>query len=144
MLAEANKAIVREFLALWQRRDFEGMARFWSPKMVHYARTGTYGPEEVFQLMSGFTAAFPDLEFEIEAILADGDLVSTRMTARGTHVYDFMGIVANGKRITASVMGMVRIDDGKIVEHWSIMDELHLLQQLGLVPDQYLSVMAPT
>ena len=142
MSTESNKAIVQSFLGYWARRDLAGMAQLWAPDMVHYARNGTYGPDEVFQLIGGFSAAFPDLDFEMEAMLADGDLVSTRMVARATHMYDFMGIVATGRKISCTVMGMVRIRNGKIVEHWSVMDELHLLQQLGLVPEEYLSVMA--
>lgn len=139
---EANKALVRSFLKFWRERDFMSMSKYWSPQMVHHARDRNYGTNEVFQLIAGFTEAFPDLEFEVEEILADGDLVSTRLKATATHKRDFMGIAATGKQITCSAMGMVRIVDGKIVEHWSVMDEIHLMQQLGLVPEEFLSVMA--
>jgi steroid delta-isomerase-like uncharacterized protein len=141
---EQNRALVREFLDRWKKRDFAGMSQLWSPDMVHHARSGDYGPDDVFQLMAGFTAAFPDLEFEIESILADGDLVCTRMTARATHMHDYLGVAATGKTVTCSLMGMVRIANGKIVEHWSVMDELFMLQQLGLVPEDFLSIMAST
>jgi C-1 hydroxylase len=142
MSAETNKKLIGEFLASWNRRDMEGMARNWSPNMVHHTRTGTYGPSEVYSLMAGFMEAFPDLEFQIDNIVADGDLVATHMTARATHKQEFMGIPATGRQITCSVMGLVRIVDGKIVEHWNVMDELYLMQQLGLVPENYISAMA--
>jgi C-1 hydroxylase len=144
MSAESNKEIVRTFLALWKKRDLAGMSKFWSPNMVHYARTGTYGSNEVFQLIGGFTEAFPDLEFEVEEMIAEGDFVSTRMRATATHQHDFMGITATGKSINCSAFGMVRIENGKIVEHWSVMDEIYLFQQLGLIPDSVLSMMAST
>ena len=143
MSAETNKALVHQFLALWNRRDLAGMTRFWNPEMVHYTRTGeVYRPDQVLSLMMGFMQAFPDLEFTIDNIVAEGDYVTTRMTARATHTGDFMGVAATGRTISCSVMGLVHIVDGKIVEHWNIMDELYLLQQLGLIPDAYLTAMA--
>ena len=142
MSIEANKKLIRDFLASWNQRDMAAMARHWSPNMIHHTRTATYGPAEVYALMAGFMEAFPDLEFQIDNMLAEGELVSTRMTARATHKKEFMGIPATGRQITCSVMGLVRIVDGKIVEHWNIMDELFLMQQLGLVPEDYLSAMA--
>jgi steroid delta-isomerase-like uncharacterized protein len=142
MSAEANRALVYEFLELWNRRDMQRMAQHWAPNMVHHTRTGTYGPSEVFSLMAGFMDAFPDLEFTIDNLVAEGDLVATRMTARATHRKEFMGIPATGRQVCCSVMGLVRIASGRIVEHWNIMDELYLMQQLGLVPEDYLSAMA--
>jgi C-1 hydroxylase len=142
MSAEANKALVLDFLASWNRGDFGAMTCRWSPDMVHHTRTSTYGTAQVFGLISGFMRAFPDLKFEIDNIVAEGDYVATRMTARATHRNDFMGIPATGKQITCTAMGLVRIVDGRIVEHWSLMDELYLMQQLHLVPDDYLTAMA--
>jgi C-1 hydroxylase len=86
--------------------------------------------------------AFPDLNFRIDNLVAERDLVSTRMTARATHQAEFMGVPASGKEITCSVMGLIRISNGKIIEHWNVMDELHLLQQIGLIPDEYLAALA--
>jgi len=140
--AEANKTLVCEFLLAWNRGDFESMARYWAPNMVHHTRTGTYGPAEVYSLISGFVAAFPDLHFTIENMVAEGDFVATRMTAQAMHMQPFMGLPATGRRIKCSVMGLVRIEAGHIVEHWNIMDELHLMQQLGLVSDAYLEALA--
>ncbi|HZR55730.1 MAG TPA: ester cyclase [Terriglobales bacterium] len=142
MSAEANKALVRKFLKAWNERDLDTMARQWDPGMVHHTRTGSYGPGEVFTLIAGFMQAFPDLEFEINNMVAEGDYVATRMTARATQRQEFMGIPAIGKHVTCSVMGLVRIVDGRIVEHWNVMDELYLMQQIGLVPDNYLTAMA--
>jgi C-1 hydroxylase len=142
MSAESNKAIVREFLTNWNQRDLQSMAQRWAPDMVHHTRTGSYGPTEVLNLVASFMHAFPDLEFTIDNLVADGDFVATKMTARATHRQEFMSIPATGRQVTCSVMGLVRIVDGRIVEHWNVMDELYLLQQLGLVPDDYLTAMA--
>ena len=137
-----NKSLVMGFLEAWNRGDIEGMSRSWAPDMVHHTRTGTYGPTQVFSLIAGFMQAFPDLSFTIDNIVAEGDLVATRMTARATQRQPFMGVQPSGREIKCSVMGLVRIAGGKIVEHWNIMDELYLLQQIGLVPDNYIEAMA--
>jgi C-1 hydroxylase len=88
--------------------------------------------EAVQALMGGFMEAFAGLHFEVEQLVAEGDLVAARMEATATHQRDFMGIPATGRRIRVTVMGQVRIRDGRIVEHWNVMDELHFMQQLGL------------
>jgi len=139
---ECNRSIVLGFLDLWNKGDFEGMSRLWAPDMVHHTRTGTYGPSQVFSLIAGFMQAFPDLGFTIDNIVAEGDFVATRMTARATQRQPFMGVQPTGREIKCTVMGLVRIVDGRIVEHWNVMDELYMLQQLGLVPDAYIEAMA--
>lgn len=139
---ERNRSLVLGFLDSWNKGDFEGMSRLWAPDMVHHARTGTYGPSQVFSLIAGFMQAFPDLGFTIDNIVAEGDFVATRMTARATQRQPFMGVQPTGREIKCTVMGLVRIVDGRIVEHWNVMDELYMLQQLGLVPDAYIEAMA--
>lgn len=140
--AERNKALVMSFLGSWNSGDMAAMERLWAPDMIHHTRNGTYGPSQVFGLIAGFMQSFPDLKFSIDNIVADGDFVATRMTARATQRQPFMGVQPTGREIKCSVMGLVRIVEGKIVEHWNVMDELYLLQQLSLVPDSYIEAMA--
>jgi C-1 hydroxylase len=130
----ANKALFSRFVESWNSRDETGMLDLWSPALVHHHRDGDYGRDDVLALMSGFMEAFPDLRFDVEAVVAEGDLVSARMMARATHQKDFAGFAATGKEVNVRVMGMIRVADGQIVEHWNVMDELALMQQLGLVP----------
>ncbi|SDW09724.1 C-1 hydroxylase [Saccharopolyspora shandongensis] len=138
MVEEDNERLFRRFVAAMNRGDQEEVLRVWSPEMVHHGRFGTYGRDEVTELMGGFRTAFPDLAFEIEELAADGDRLFVRMTATCTHQQDFQGVRATGRRVRVQVMGQVRIVDGKIVEHYNVMDELHFLNQLGLVPDDLL------
>jgi C-1 hydroxylase len=127
-----NKALFRRFVDCWNRRDTEGMRRCWSPDLVHHGRTGEMRRDHIQAVMAGFMRAFPDLSFRIEQLVAEGDIVAARMTATATHLEDFAGVRATGKKIQVSVMGQVRIEDGRIAEHWNVMDELHLMRQLGL------------
>jgi steroid delta-isomerase-like uncharacterized protein len=78
--------------------------------------------------------AFPDLERTIEDLVAEGDKVVARWTARGTHDGDFNGIPPTGKTAHSSGITIFRIADGRIVEEWAESDTLGLLQQVGAIP----------
>jgi predicted ester cyclase len=78
-------------------------------------------------------SAFPDLHLMIDDMVTDGDKVWIRMTARGTNLGGFMG-PANGKPFAIIVYDTVRLDNGRIVEHWGAPDRFALLAQLGLLP----------
>ena len=79
---------------------------------------------------------FPDLHRTVEDLIAEGDKVVARQTNRGTHLGDFMGVPATGKRVTFTAIAILRIADGKIVEHWINRDDLGILQQIGGLPSQ--------
>jgi C-1 hydroxylase len=127
-----NRALFKTFVEAWNRRDMQTMQRCWSPDLVHHGRAGTMRRDQIESVMSGFMRAFPDLTFLVEQLVAEGDFVAARMTVTATHRHDLAGIPATGRRIEVSVMGQVRISGGRIAEHWNVMDELHLMQQLGL------------
>ena len=92
------------------------------------------GPEGVRWAARMFRTAFPDVRFTVEDQIADGDLLANRFTVRGTHQGEFMGIPPTGKQATVSGIDMIRVRDGKVVEHWVQMDQMGLMQQLGLMP----------
>jgi steroid delta-isomerase-like uncharacterized protein len=75
--------------------------------------------------------SFPDLTITIEDLIAEGDKVVTRLTARGTHQGTFRGIAPTGRVVSWTGIRIFRIAEGKIVEHWANWDDLSLLQQLG-------------
>ncbi|GGK76582.1 ester cyclase [Mangrovihabitans endophyticus] len=142
MSTEDNKELVRRYIQTWNSGDLQGVAEFWAPEMVHHTRSGSHGFHEVVTIVSDFMRAFPDLQFEIEDLVADGDRVASRMTARATHTGEYLGTPATGRKVSCSVFGIARIADGKLVEHWGVTDELQLMEQVGLVPEEYLAAMA--
>jgi steroid delta-isomerase-like uncharacterized protein len=81
-----------------------------------------------------FRAAFPDLHYTIDDMLAEGDKVVVHATVSGTHQGAFMGMPATGKSATWSEIHIARMNDGKVVEHWVNQDRMGMLQQLGLIP----------
>ena len=81
-----------------------------------------------------FRQAFPDSYFTVEDMVAEGDKVATRKTFHGTHQGEFMGIPPTGQQVSTGLIDVVRIVDGKVVEHWSMGDNLRMMQQLGVIP----------
>jgi predicted ester cyclase len=79
--------------------------------------------------------AFPDLRFEIEELVAEGDVVAGRLTMSGTHEGPLMGIPPTGRAVRQDHMHFVRFEGGKAVEHWGVRDELGMMRQLGVVPE---------
>jgi steroid delta-isomerase-like uncharacterized protein len=80
--------------------------------------------------------AFPDTQFTIDDMVAEGDRVAMRWTAIGTHNGDLDGMAPSGKPISVSGVSIDRIVDGKIVEEWSAWDALGMMQQIGVIPAQ--------
>jgi steroid delta-isomerase-like uncharacterized protein len=85
-------------------------------------------------LVMMFRSAFPDWVETVEDVIAEGDKVVIRVTGRGSHEGEFQGIPATGRQVTATGVGIGRIQDGRIVEAWAAYDALGLMQQLGAIP----------
>ncbi len=92
------------------------------------------GPQGVKEGFAMLRAAFPDLHVTVEDMIAEGDKVVARLTMRGTHKGELMGIPATGKQIAVAVIDIIRFAGGKGVEHWNVIDNLGMMQQLGVVP----------
>ena len=136
MSVEENKALVRRWVDLWNTGNLDAVGEFVTPDYVRHDPNGpeVRGPEAERQLVAMYLAAFPDLRFTVEHLLAEGDTVLARLTARGTHRGELLGIPPTGKQVTVAVMDLFRLAGGKIAEQWVAMDALGLLQQLGAVP----------
>jgi steroid delta-isomerase-like uncharacterized protein len=97
----------------------------------HRAAPGLAGTKHI---IATFRSAFPDLHFRVEDMIAEGDQVVTRVTMRGTHRSEFMGIPPTGKKFEVQTIDIVRFAGGKAAEHWAVSDNLGMMQQLGVVP----------
>ena len=78
--------------------------------------------------------AFPDFKATIKHLMAEDDKVVLHMTWTGTQKGEFMGIPPTGKSVSIGVFDIVRVAGGKLVEHWGQMDNMGMMQQLGVVP----------
>ena len=86
------------------------------------------------QLTSSIRRGFSNIQFTVEDRFADGDKLCVLWTARGTHQGEYMGILATGKAVEASGISVHCFEGGKIRESWDAVDNLGMMQQLGLVP----------
>ncbi len=81
--------------------------------------------------LMGFRAAFPDLHYTVDDTIAEGDRVVQRLTGTGTMKGEFQGMPASNKSATWTEMHIVRFANGKVCEHWAVVDQLSMLAQLG-------------
>jgi len=91
---------------------------------------GRQGAKEVISTLRGW---FPDFRMTAEDVVAAGDKVWARFTARGTNLGSVMGRPPTGRKVTVDVIDIVRFRDGEVVEHWGVPDQLGMMIQLGLM-----------
>ena len=141
MSTEQNKAVVRRFFdEICNARKLQVADELFSAGHTYTDSSIPgipKGPEGQRQLVSTYQAAFPDVHWHVEEMIAEGDKVVTRWTGSGTHKAVLQGnppIPPTGKRATVPGVWIHRIAGGKIVESWNVWDTLGMLQQLGVVP----------
>lgn len=135
MSTEENKTLARRFRETMDRNKGAGMEEFLPPQVVlHFPGSPPLNREQVQGLIGVFYSAFPDLYHTFEDQVAEGDKVVTRVTFHGTHQGDFQGIPPTGKEVAFAGILIDRFEGGKIVEHWSNLDMLGMMQQLGVIP----------
>ncbi len=133
-----NKTIAERFNEdVWGRGDEAALEELLAPDFVdHDALPGqSPGREGHKQILAAFRSAFPDLQVATEDIIAEGDKVVSRWTARGTHQGELMGIAPTGKEVTIKGIDVLRIAEGRIVERWAESNDLEMMQQLGAIPE---------
>ena len=136
MSTEQNKALIRRFSDLINAHDAGAAFALCSSDFVDHALPpgsppGIEGSRKFFK--EEF-AAFPDQRATVSHLFAEGDMVASRMEVEGTHRGPLMGIPPTGKHVKWNLISIHRLADGKIAEHWTEMDTMGLMQQLGVIP----------
>ena len=129
-----NKAMANRFVEeVINNGNFALAYELAAPNYVdHAAPPGVPATIEGLKVFfTGLRAAFPDLHYAVDDVIAEGDTVVQRNTASGTMKGDFMGMPASGKWASWSEIHISRFENGKVVEHWGVVDQLGMLQQLG-------------
>lgn len=129
---ERNKAVARR---VYEEGLSQGVFEVpYTQDFVGHGGNATFTHADGMAEAMGWRLAFPDLKVDVDLILAEGDLVSVRWTARGTNTGAGNGIPATGKQVKVSGTTVFRMVDGAIAEEWTSGDSLGLLKQLGLFP----------
>lgn len=118
---ERNRQVVRTMVEALERQDFAALE----------THPGLHETRKYHPL---WHRGFPDLTYTVNEMLADGDMVATRLTMRGTHGGPFMGVDPTQQEINLGVLLMDQVVDGQIVKHWANADWVTVLIQLGVIP----------
>lgn len=137
MTPTENKTLVRDAMeqVLHQKR-LSSVPEYFAPNYVYHVpgMEPIRGADNYRQFLASVFEAFPDMRHTIEDQIAEGDRVATRWTVTATHRGAFMGMAANGRKLTLEGMLFSRIVDGQVVEEWDCYDNVQLQQQLGAAP----------
>ena len=133
-----HAATLRRFYDSINAGDVDRFGELLADDFVEHEETPGLAPtkEGVKEFFRMYIAAFPNLRFDVEDILASGDKVVARVRVTGTHEGEFMGMPATGKSVDVQAIDIVRFgDDGLAHEHWGVFDAMAMMQQLGVVPE---------
>jgi steroid delta-isomerase-like uncharacterized protein len=133
-----NEALLRAYFEdVWNRGDLDALDRLLAPGYVNHTPSFGYpppGPDGLKPIVKAIRAAFPDLHYVIEDVIATPTHVVARVRMQGTQTGTLFGAPPTERRIDVQQINIERIEHGRIVEHWRVTDELEMLRQLGRVP----------
>jgi len=138
----------KTFFVEWEEEQYhkgnlEMIDEMYSPDLVDHHLPPGYptGNDGKRRLVRELLDAFPDFHITMDDLIvegtAKGDMVVERFTIEGTHHGDYRGIPATGRHFETHGMSICRFVEGLEVEHWAVIDELDMLQQLGVVDSPY-------
>ncbi|MGC1308558.1 MAG: ester cyclase [Phormidesmis sp.] len=134
--AENNQIAVRMFEGAWNKGDFTVIDELIKADAIDHSPLGSETGSEGFKNIIGmFRGAMPELKMSIQDEIYAGDRVVHSWKIQGDHTgTPLFGVSADGKEITLTGITIVRLEDGKIAERWTQLDQLGLMTQLGIIP----------
>ena len=133
----ANKAIARRIYEAFSQNNLDVLDDLIASDFTDHNPNPDQGPglEGLKQFISSMHTVLYGLQDDVEDMVAEGDKVVARLRISGTHQGEFLGNAPTGKQVTFTGMDILRIAEGKVVEHWGNVDELGMLRQLGVIPE---------
>ncbi len=133
---QLDSLIRRMFAIAFNQGSFAVVDESVAPDGVTY--TPTWGMphtrEGLKRLIAMLRSAFPDLHCTVEDEISQGDKVAAHWTMRGTHTGLFLGNRPTNRPIAVQAMIFARTENGQIAEGWALLDQMGMLQQLGIIP----------
>ncbi len=137
MTIEANKVTMQRFTEFINTANEKLAAESISPNAIFHvpgAPAPLRGPAGYLAVIGMMRSGFPDIQWTLEEMIAEGDRVAARFTMRGTHRGAFFGVPPSGKSIEVQAMNFYRLAGGQFVEERGQPDLLGLMQQIGAIP----------
>ncbi len=135
MSTKTNKEIIQRFVEFINTANEELSKELISKDAVFYAPTSPEplrGPSGYMEVLRMMRSGFPDIQWAVEDMVIENDIVAIRFTLQGTHQGDFFGIPATGKSIKVNAMNFYYFQEGQIIKEYGQPDIFGLLQQIGV------------
>ena len=134
----ANIESYRKVIDMMNTGKMDDMGKYIDDKMVDHQmmpgqKPGLAGLKE---MMMGMHTAIPDMKFTINQITADSNTIWALSTMTGTNTGSMMGMPPTGKAINVQAVDIIRLSNGKAVEHWGFMEEKKMMEQMGMMPHE--------
>ena len=129
------RTMIHDIYATLSKHDLEGFVEYLADDMIEHEAPpvsdplpGRAGAKQWFEILF---AAFPDLTMTAEDTIVEGDKVVARVRAQGTQRGEFMGMPGSGRPVDVELIDILRVENGKVVEHWGVVDNATMMMQLG-------------
>ena len=138
-MSQENKALTeRWFEEVWNKGRAEAIREMVTEDLVVHGLSDAKGEaikgvKEFDRFHSQFVNAFPNIQVEVEDLIAEGDKVAARCTVRAKHTGDALGVAPTNTDVDFTGIAIVRISGGKIVEAWNNFDFMKMNRQLGII-----------
>ena len=139
MSADQNKSIIRN---LYEEILNKGQWELLEPIIAEdYIGVGDQkGPLAFAATVQGLRQGFPDIQWTVEDLVAEGDKVTVRWSWKGMHSNTFMGIPPTNKLLNNHAIAIYQLRDNQIIHAWLESDRLGFLQQVGMIPQDLRSL----
>jgi predicted ester cyclase len=133
-IPDTNKDIIRSFVAAWNERGFDRFDELMAPggTLDVGGVTVPCDPSGTRAIAEEWTTAFPDWQFELRVLIAEGDLVVAHMPYSGTFERPISGLAPTGRHAVVDEMVIFRIVEDRIAQAWEVYDEAGMWRQLGV------------
>ncbi len=129
----AHKAAIRRLYDETNAGNYDFLDVLLAPDFVSYGGAGfkdLHGPAEFKALTMTFLTSFPDLWFQVDELIGEGDDILVSGTLSGTHKGDFYGMAATGNKVTWTGCAIFRFRGDQVVARWQELDSLGLMAQI--------------
>ena len=135
IIEKSNKDFIQAYTEdFWNNQNIAAFEKYFSTDFIIHLDDGDLNYEQFNGFCKSYFSAFPDIHITTDDLIAEEDKVTKVWTMNGTHKSEFIGVPATGNRVMIKGIEVFRIADGKIAEIWISMNNLGLMQQLGVIP----------
>ncbi len=135
MSLEENKALACRFWDLFGGDGSVLISEIIADNFVHHSWPWVGPGLEGFKdLVENLTTGLSEYQYTIEDVIAEHDKVAVRLSESAKHTGELFGMPPTGRRFQLTAIHILRIEDGKIAEHWREQDTMGMMEQLGALP----------